>query len=514
MKKLAKIGITTTIILAPACALGVTLGVIASQTPNVNVSNIIVVKTQGEKNAAYQIADAVKYATKSECKIVSESENKERTIILDQTDSKIQQMLALLPDDYCAIEYDKSLSNNIYIAAKTGLARTYAVDHLLKNHMTPNGIDIPEGKLSWTQKVLAKNYITELYKQIDTTASKKISKYRDPFIFYDENTSSYFMVATATTTGSKFVGDDWWHLWQATGDFNDPTTTWEDKGYVIDESTSAEIKGDRWAPELYKYTNPDTHETNYYIFTTYGTVEPKSNEEDRGRGCAVFRSSSLLDNNDKAAKFELISYYDNPNQKGRITNHSQSCIDGHLYIENNTPYMVFVEEFTDFNPKNGRMFVAKMSNDLTHFVEPAKELFKATDAPWVSQEPIQDGQFRVTDGPFIYKLSSGKLLMLWSSYYDAASKQYCMGYATANSIFGPWSHGKRLIYEESMLEGYTSVVGKDFSLQGGHGMIFKDKKGRMYMCIHCGAWDKLEHPFIFPIKEQYDTLVWDMTIRK
>ena len=48
---------------------------------------------------------------------------------------------------------------------------------------------------------------------------------------------------------------------------------------------------------------------------------------------------------------------------------------------------------------------------------------------------------------------------------------------------------------------------------GGHGMIFKDKKGQMYLSVHSpnsGTDTRKETPVFVPIKERDGTLVWDL----
>ena len=90
----------------------------------------------------------------------------------------------------------------------------------------------------------------------------------------------------------------------------------------------------------------------------------------------------------------------------------------------------------------------------------------------------------VTDGPFIYKMKNGNLLMLWSSQ---GVEGYAMGMAISeNGIKGPWHHVEKPL----------------FSKDGGHGMIF-DFNGKTYVSLHHPNMPFLsERPHFFEIIEE------------
>ena len=49
---------------------------------------------------------------------------------------------------------------------------------------------------------------------------------------------------------------------------------------------------------------------------------------------------------------------------------------------------------------------------------------------------------------------------------------------------------------------------------GGHGILFRDTDGRMYLSIHSPnnpSDGRRETPVFIPIREAGDTLVWDVT---
>ncbi len=48
---------------------------------------------------------------------------------------------------------------------------------------------------------------------------------------------------------------------------------------------------------------------------------------------------------------------------------------------------------------------------------------------------------------------------------------------------------------------------------GGHGMLFTDKAGQMYLSIHSPnspVGDRQTLPIFIPVKEENSTLVWDI----
>ena len=98
----------------------------------------------------------------------------------------------------------------------------------------------------------------------------------------------------------------------------------------------------------------------------------------------------------------------------------------------------------------------------------------------------------MTDGPFIYKLKSGKLLMLWSSF---SIEGYAMGMAISEcGVKGPWRQIEKPL----------------FSKDGGHGMVF-DFNGKTYISIHHPNGPFLsERPKFLEFKEENDRfIIWD-----
>ncbi|MBE6667759.1 MAG: hypothetical protein E7607_05580 [Ruminococcaceae bacterium] len=256
-----------------------------------------------------------------------------------------------------------------------------------------------------------------------------------------------------------------WHCFKNTGGRLDGK--WEDLGVVVD--IPADAKDNYWAPEVHEYKG------EYYMFTTY------LSEASGHRGCVIMKSSK------PEGPFTMIT-------DGHITPKDWDSIDGTLYIdEDGQPWMVFVHEWTSTDDGIGRMAAAKLSDDLTRFISEPIELFRADDPSWSKSQ--------VTDGCWMYKCSTGELLMIWST---SDSHGYCVGIARSDNgrLDGNWTHDEQLLYSKSMTEEYD----------GGHGMIFKSISGKMYLSIHSpnsSSQGREETPVFIAIREENGTLVWD-----
>lgn len=255
---------------------------------------------------------------------------------------------------------------------------------------------------------------------------------RDPFIVFYKNV--YFMYGTVGNVAgySCYVSYD--------------LKTWFGPNCVFDAekavaSDGFEGVGDYWAAECHYYNG------NFYLFASYKS------------GITGFRGTSIFKSESPLGPFVEIS-------DGHVTPHTRDCIDGTLYVEDGVPYMVYVEEHTSEPDHVGGMAYAQLSDDLTHFVSDSVTIFKANSPLWT------DDDNSVTDGPFLYKTSGGKLYMLWSTFED--------GYRTTTAftlngkISGDWHQSTRSIYKKN------NKKEKD----GGHGMIFTDKDGRLMIVIH------------------------------
>ena len=289
-------------------------------------------------------------------------------------------------------------------------------------------------------------------KEINAIITTSIPQLRDPCIV--EADGVYYAYGTG------------WRCWK--NDTGSLKGGWKDIGVVA--KTPPTAVGDHWAPEVHYYNGA------YYMFTTYRS------SVNNHRGCTIMKSET------PEGPFVEIT-------DGHITPDTWDAIDGTFYVdEDGQPWMIFVHEWTSTDDSIGRMAAAKLSDDLTEFVSEPIELFRADDPAW-----SKNG---VTDGCWMYRCETGELLMIWSNWDSAG---YCVGIARSDNgkVDGKWTQDKALLYSKAMTDTWD----------GGHGMIFRDKKGQMYLSVHSpnsGTDTRKETPVFVPIKERDGTLVWDL----
>ena len=271
-----------------------------------------------------------------------------------------------------------------------------------------------------------------------------LTKIRDPFVLRGQD--AYYLYGTDVSAGWE---DSYWVCYKSPR-LEGPWT------FLYKVEPPADAVKHRWAPEVHVYQGA------YYLFGTYYS------EKLAHRGCAIFRSDS------PEGPFR-------PHSDGVITPATWDAIDGTLYVdEEGTPWMVFVHEWTSTADQVGTMAVAKLSADLRSLTSEPLELFRADEPAWAEGH-------RITDGCFLYRTEQGILQMLWSNLdHDG----YCVALARSLSgrVEGPWEQ-EGLLYSKQ-------THGAD----GGHGMLFRDFGGNLYLSIHSpnsGA----EQPVFLPMEE-------------
>ncbi len=285
-----------------------------------------------------------------------------------------------------------------------------------------------------------------------TVITSSISNLRDPCILVEKD--AYYAYGTGwvcyKNTSGSLDGD------------------WQPLGTVV--SVPADAETNYWAPEVHKYNGA------YYMFTTY------KSKKTGHRGCTVMKASS--------PEGPFVEITDGP-----ITPATWDAIDGTFYVDRDgQPWMIFVHEWTSTDDGIGRMAAAKLSDDLTHFISEPIELFRADTSPWTKRN--------VTDGCWMYECSDGELIMIWSNF--DANGGYAVGIARSDNgkVDGNWTHDYTTLYSKSLSGTYD----------GGHGMIFVDTDGQMYLSIHSpntAVEGRKEKPVFIPIREENGTLVWD-----
>lgn len=290
-----------------------------------------------------------------------------------------------------------------------------------------------------------------------------IESLRDPFVLAENGV--YYAYGTGVSRGD-WEGTIWACYKNTSGKLDGEWKMTEKLVYELPQNAEKQ----RWAPEVHKYKD------KFYMFTTYYSSKTQH------RGCTILRADS------PEGPFAEIT-------NGHITPADWDSIDGTLYVDpNGQPWMVFVHEWTCWEDKVGRMAVAKLSDDFTHFVSEPVDIFKGDEPAWAVG--------KITDGCFMYTTKDGELLMIWSNFDKDG---YCVGISRSDNgrLDGNWSHDEKLLYSKAM----TGV-------DGGHGMIFKDFDGKMYLSIHSPNQPnddyKAERTVLIPIKEENGTLVCEI----
>lgn len=270
---------------------------------------------------------------------------------------------------------------------------------------------------------------------------------RDPYIIADKETKTYFLyksspVGNGTMGGSGVVvykSKDLEHWEGPYTVFTTPNDNW--------------IKGTIWAPEVHRYNG------KYYLFATMNSdIDWKKRRADwprySFRGTQVFYADSPMG--------PFLPFDD----KRPHTPMDWMALDGTLWVENGQPYMIFCHEWVEV--EDGTMELVKLNQDLSAAEGLPLTLFNASSAVWSTGTTHSDGTVSyVTDGCFVYRTKTGKLLMIWSSFKEG---QYAIGIAesTTGKIAGPWRQQEDVLFAEN----------------GGHGMLFESFDGTLMLTFH------------------------------
>ncbi len=312
------------------------------------------------------------------------------------------------------------------------------------------------------------------------TSSKKESeliksteiRVRDPFIFADNKTQTYYLLSSiynrTTNEGQGvevYTSKDLQNWTSPQPIFQVPANFWASK-YV-------------WAPELHLYKN------KYYLFTTFtskDTLENPPAESPTEEWPPYYkRGSQILVSDSPTGTFE-------PFSNSPHTTSDWMTLDGTLWEEDGQAYMIYCHEWVQI--KDGTIDLIALKDDLSAVEGENQTLFKASEAPWV--RAIAEGFGYVTDGCFLYKTKSDKLIMIWSSM---GKDGYAIGTAVSESgsIKGPWKHNSDRLFEKN----------------GGHGMIFKTFEGQLVLCLHQPNTSPDERMQLYKLKDTGETLELD-----
>ena len=293
---------------------------------------------------------------------------------------------------------------------------------------------------------------------------------RDPFILVDGNT--YYLYASKANRASSsrqgvevYTSKDLQNWAGPSTVFAVPHNFWAQRSV--------------WAPEVHKYKG------KYYLFTTFTSDDlldsPPAQAPTDNWPPYYKRGSQVLVADNPEGPFE-------PFKNAPHTSIAEMTLDGTLWEEDGQPYMIYCHEWVEI--EDGTVELIKLTDDLSDVEGEPTTLFRASDAPWsTTLTGFNDNAF-VTDGCYLYKTKTDKLLMMWSSFSNGS---YSIGLveSTSGRVKGPWIHQLDRIFEAD----------------GGHGMIFETIEGQLVISLHQPNSSPNERMQLYKIKDKGDRLV-------
>lgn len=276
---------------------------------------------------------------------------------------------------------------------------------------------------------------------------------RDPFLVTAVDEQAYYLIGSTDAdiwnppgTGFDCYRSTDLETWEGPIEaFRPPAGFWADRNF--------------WAPEVHRYRG------RWYMFASFKA-------EGMARGTQVLVA-------------DRVSGPYRPWSDGAVTPREWECLDGTLHVaDDGQPWMVYCHEWAQV--LDGEMVAQRMLPDLTGLAGEPLVLFRASEAPWSRPQvhPELGIRGQVTDGPFLHRLASGELTMLWSSHGDQG---YAMGVARSLSgrIEGPWEQEADPLWARD----------------GGHGMVAQTLDGDLLLTLHRPNQTPFERPVLYPLEE-------------
>lgn len=267
----------------------------------------------------------------------------------------------------------------------------------------------------------------------------------DPFIVADEASRTYYLFTRnqAAMTGERRLGT----MVYASKDLKH----WTRPRVVFTLPEGIWAKAGSWAPEVHRWKG------KWYLFTTF-------HDE-----AAALASTGVHRNYRRGTILAVADKLDGPYRVVRggepIAPSELMTLDGTLHVDAaGRPWFVYSHEWLQTGV--GTIEALPLDDSLAA-AGPPRVLFHANEAPWAAGQVQPEGDtVYVTDGPELFRTSTGTLLMLWSSFGE---RGYVQGLARSRSgsIAGPWEQLGPLVQRDS-----------------GHGMLFRAFDGRLMMVLH------------------------------
>ncbi len=294
---------------------------------------------------------------------------------------------------------------------------------------------------------------------------------RDPFILTDNAAKQYYMYRTSDsiTPSGKVIGGV--EVFKSKD-----LKRWEGPELVMRIPDDNGLTGTVWAPEVHR------HNGKYYLFATINS-DIKWKKSLNGWPALTARGTQIFHADNPEGPFR-------PFSKFTTTPMDWMALDGTLWVEDGKPYMVFCHEWVQ--TVDGTMEAVELKSDLSEMASGPVTLFYGSAPDWSTggRTNVSAPENFVTDGCFLYRTKTGKLLMIWSSFSHG---EYAIGIAESltGSVKGPWRQQEKPLFVKN----------------GGHGMIFRTLEGQLCLILHqpnspAGA----ERAKIFKLKDEGETL--------
>lgn len=264
----------------------------------------------------------------------------------------------------------------------------------------------------------------------------------DPFVLADKQTKTYYM----TGTGGM--------IWKSKN-----LRTWSGP-YQVTQTDPNSWMGPRpmiWAAEIHPYKD------KYYYFATF--TNRAVNIDTVANNVIERRASHVLVSDKPDGPYV-------PMSDPTYLPADKPTLDGTFWVDTDgKPYMVYCYEW--LQNLNGTIEKIELKSDLSGTIGQGKILFRASDSPWSREKTAsgeEDRPNKVTDGPFLFRTSTGRLGMLWTSWiYDVYTQG--VAYSESGTLDGPW------------VQEPQPITPPNF----GHGMLFTDFRGNLLMAVHSHA---------------------------
>ncbi len=272
---------------------------------------------------------------------------------------------------------------------------------------------------------------------------------RDPFVLLHEG--QYYLYGTrGATCWGKADGFDAY--------VSDDLVTWSEPHEIFHNDGSFWADRNYWAPEVHQWQGA------FYMFASF-------------KAEGVCRGTCILKADNPLGPFV-------PHSDGPVTPADWECLDGTFYVDRQgKPWMVFCHEWVQ--AIDGEIQALPLTDDLSAPAGSPRLLFTASEAEWiVPGRPVQGKPSFVTDGPFMWRTADGELLMLWASF---SKEGYTQGLARSTN---------------GEIDGKFVQIDPLFMKDGGHGMVFRTKEGKLMLTLHSPNTTLEERPVFFELKEK------------